>query len=141
MRPGWKTCWPIWSDPKGQTFFIWRRALGGCAPNFAIYNSLYNFARKMYKKNVKSGIPDLTSPARLDQLAYILPLEGGLRWDSNPRLTEWGISLVKEGSQTLRPANPSSCYLGRIVPTRGRLASLVWSSFRGLWAYPLAVII
>lgn len=76
MRPGWKICWPIWSDPKGQTFFIWRRALGGCAPNFAIYNSLYNFARKIYKKNVKSGIPDLTSPVRLDQLAYILPLGG-----------------------------------------------------------------
>ena len=45
--------------------------------------------------------------------------------DLNQRLTGWGTSLVKEGSQTLRPANSSSCYLGRIVPTRGRSASLV----------------
>lgn len=58
MRPGWKTCWPTWSDPKGQTFFIWRRALGGCAPNFARDYSLYNFARKMYKKNAPPPIWD-----------------------------------------------------------------------------------
>ena len=50
-------------------------------------------------------------------------------------------SLVKEGSQTLRPTSFGSGYLGRIVPTRGRSASLVWGSSRGLWAYPLAVII